>query len=71
MAIHPDAGKPVKKENLTDVAELISMYYETQPDVSNPDEKQQKCVTNKPQNLPQSALKVLITPSNASPESQR
>jgi len=39
MAIHPDAGKPVKKENLTDVAELISMYYETQPDVSNPDEK--------------------------------
>ena len=39
MAIHPNAGKPVAKENLTDVAELISLYYETQPDVSNPDEK--------------------------------
>ncbi|MEE9367868.1 MAG: phosphoglucomutase (alpha-D-glucose-1,6-bisphosphate-dependent) [Pontiella sp.] len=39
MSIHPDAGKPVAKENLTDIAELISLYYETQPDVSNPDEK--------------------------------
>ncbi len=25
MAIHPDAGKPVAKENLTDIAELISL----------------------------------------------
>ena len=39
MSIHPDAGKPVAKENLTDVAELISCYYETQPDVTNPDER--------------------------------
>jgi len=39
MAIHPDAGKPVAKENLTDIAELISLYYETQPDVNNPDQK--------------------------------
>jgi phosphoglucomutase len=39
MAIHPNAGKPVAKEDLTDVAELISLYYETQPDASNPDEK--------------------------------
>jgi phosphoglucomutase len=39
MAVHPDAGKPVAKENLIDVAELISLYYEIQPDVSNPDEK--------------------------------
>jgi phosphoglucomutase len=39
MAIHPDAGKPVAKQNLTDVAELISLYYETKPDISNPDEK--------------------------------
>ncbi|MDF7826248.1 phosphoglucomutase (alpha-D-glucose-1,6-bisphosphate-dependent) [Pontiellaceae bacterium B12227] len=39
MAIHPEAGKPVAKENLTDVAELISLYYETQPDATNPDEK--------------------------------
>ncbi len=39
MAIHPEAGKPVTKESLTDVAELVSLYYETQPDVTNPDEK--------------------------------
>ncbi|MDF7798900.1 phosphoglucomutase (alpha-D-glucose-1,6-bisphosphate-dependent) [Pontiellaceae bacterium B1224] len=39
MAIHPNAGKPVAKEDLTDVAELISLYYETQPDATNPDEK--------------------------------
>jgi phosphoglucomutase len=39
MAVHPDAGKPVAKENLTDIAELVSRYYEMQPDVSNPDEK--------------------------------
>lgn len=39
MAIHPDAGKPVAKEKLTDVAELISLYYSTSPDVSNPDQK--------------------------------
>ncbi|MEN7972340.1 MAG: phosphoglucomutase (alpha-D-glucose-1,6-bisphosphate-dependent) [Verrucomicrobiota bacterium] len=39
MAIHPDAGKPVAKENLTDIAELVSLYYETQPDVENPDQK--------------------------------
>ena len=39
MAIHPDAGQPVAKENLTDVAELISLYYQATPDVSDPDEK--------------------------------
>ncbi|HSR87539.1 MAG TPA: phosphoglucomutase (alpha-D-glucose-1,6-bisphosphate-dependent), partial [Pontiella sp.] len=39
MPIHPDAGKPVSEDKLTDVAELISLYYETQPDVSNPDQK--------------------------------
>ena len=39
MAIHPSAGKPVAKENLTDIAELVSLYYETQPDVTNPDQK--------------------------------
>lgn len=39
MAIHPDAGKPVRKDKLTDIAELISLYYETGPDVTNPDEK--------------------------------
>ena len=39
MAIHPGAGKPVAKNNLTNVAELISLYYESRPDVANPDEK--------------------------------
>ncbi|MDF7807818.1 phosphoglucomutase (alpha-D-glucose-1,6-bisphosphate-dependent) [Pontiellaceae bacterium B12219] len=39
MAIHPNAGKPVTKEDLADIAELVSLYYETQPDASNPDEK--------------------------------
>lgn len=39
MATHPTAGKPVAKDNLTDVAELISLYYESRPDVVNPDEK--------------------------------
>ncbi len=39
MAIHPNAGKPVAQGDLTDVAELISLYYETQPDVTNPDQK--------------------------------
>ena len=39
MSIHPLAGKVVPKENLADIAELISSYYETQPDVMNPDQK--------------------------------
>lgn len=39
MAIHPLAGKVVPKQNLTDIAELISLYYETQPDVTNPLQK--------------------------------
>ncbi len=39
MATHPNAGKPVAKENLVDVAELISLYYTAKPDVSKPDEK--------------------------------
>jgi len=39
MSIHPLAGKVVPKENLADIAELISSYYETQPDVTNPNQK--------------------------------
>jgi phosphoglucomutase len=39
MAIHPDAGKRVAKENLTDVAELISLYYQVTPNASRVDEK--------------------------------
>lgn len=39
MSTHPNAGKPVSKGDLTDIAELISLYYEIQPDVENPDEK--------------------------------
>jgi len=39
MAIHPGAGKSVAKDKLTDIAELISLYYQSTPDVSDPDEK--------------------------------
>ena len=39
MAIHPLAGKIVPKKNLTDIAELISLYYETQPDVNIPSQR--------------------------------
>ncbi|MCK4564506.1 MAG: phosphoglucomutase (alpha-D-glucose-1,6-bisphosphate-dependent) [Verrucomicrobia bacterium] len=39
MAIHPNAGKPVAIEQLPDIAELVSLYYETQPDVTRPDQK--------------------------------
>lgn len=39
MSIHPDAGKPVAKDKLADIAELISLYYETQPDVTHPGQK--------------------------------
>ena len=39
MAIHPFAGKPVPKTDLTDIAELISLYYETQPDVTDSQQK--------------------------------
>jgi len=39
MAIHPDAGKTVATEKLIDIAELVSLYYETQPDMTNIDQK--------------------------------
>jgi phosphoglucomutase len=39
MPIHPSAGKPVSKEQRPDIAELVSLYYETQPDIENPDQK--------------------------------
>lgn len=39
MSKHPDAGKPVAKENLSDIAELISLYYEIQPDIENIDQR--------------------------------
>ncbi|MCC7299834.1 MAG: alpha-D-glucose phosphate-specific phosphoglucomutase [Verrucomicrobia bacterium] len=39
MALHPLAGTVVQKKNLTDIAELISLYYETQPDVNDPLQK--------------------------------
>lgn len=39
MPLHPNAGKPVSKNDLTDIAELISLYYEIHPDVENPDQK--------------------------------
>ena len=36
MSIHPEAGKPVDERNLTDIAALVSAYYETEPDLSDP-----------------------------------
>ena len=39
MAIHADAGKTVAKDKLTDIAELISLYYQITPDVSDPDQR--------------------------------
>ena len=39
MAIHPNAGKPVSREQLVDIPELISLYYETEPDPTNPDQQ--------------------------------
>lgn len=39
MAISPAAGKPVAKSQLADIAEIISLYYETQPDVNEPTQK--------------------------------
>jgi phosphoglucomutase len=39
MSVHELAGKAAPKESLIDVAELISQYYETQPDVDDPAQK--------------------------------
>ena len=39
MSSHPNAGKPVAPEALTDIAQLVSCYYEGRPDVANPDQK--------------------------------
>jgi phosphoglucomutase len=39
MSVSPLAGKIVPKESLADIAELISCYYETQPDVTDPGQK--------------------------------
>jgi phosphoglucomutase len=38
MDAHPAAGKPVPPELLIDVAQLVGRYYETRPDVDNPDQ---------------------------------
>ena len=34
--MHPKAGHPVDATTLTDISELISLYYETQPDLTDP-----------------------------------
>ena len=39
MSVHPRAGQPVEKEALTDIAALVSRYYEGRPDAANPDQK--------------------------------
>lgn len=36
MALHPEAGKPAAKEQLINVAKLVSQYYSFKPDVSEP-----------------------------------
>ena len=38
MSIHPSAGKPVSPDQLPDIAELVSLYYETQPDIADPNQ---------------------------------
>lgn len=35
MALHPEAGKPASKEQLVNVARLISAYYTNKPDIGN------------------------------------
>ena len=39
MAINPNAGKPVAKDKLVDVADLVSLYYAHKPDVSLAEER--------------------------------
>ena len=39
MDVHPQAGKPVPPNLLIDVARLVGSYYESRPDVSDPDQK--------------------------------
>ena len=39
MSLHPDAGKVVSKANLSNIPELISLYYDTSPDIENPGEQ--------------------------------
>ena len=34
--MHPKAGHPVDVTSLTDISELISLYYETEPDLTDP-----------------------------------
>ena len=34
--MHSKAGHPVDVTSLTDISELISLYYETEPDLTDP-----------------------------------
>jgi len=34
--MHPNAGQPIDPKTLTDISELISLYYETEPDLDDP-----------------------------------
>ncbi len=34
--MHPNAGQPIDPKTLTDISELISLYYETEPDLNDP-----------------------------------
>ena len=34
--MHPNAGQPIDPKTLTDIAELIALYYETEPNIDDP-----------------------------------
>ncbi len=36
MALHPQAGQPAAKEQLINVAQLVSQYYSFKPDINDP-----------------------------------
>jgi len=37
--MHPNAGQPINPKTLTDISELISLYYETEPDLDDPTQR--------------------------------
>ncbi len=39
MPLHPEAGTHVQPGQTIDIAALVSLYYETQPDTGNPDQR--------------------------------
>jgi phosphoglucomutase len=37
--MHPNAGQPIDPKTLTDISELISLYYETEPNLDDPTQR--------------------------------